>query len=104
MKAAILTAFGSPLHLEEIPDPTPGAGDVVVSVLAAPVIRYLKEVFARGGEITPCGSRWHRVRGRRKGAGGGTRCDSTYGRTICILRPDGAHATTPLPPTSCCRG
>lgn len=46
MKAAVLTAFGTPLVIENLPDPQPGAGEVVVEVLAAPVLSYMHEVFS----------------------------------------------------------
>ncbi len=50
MKAAVLEEFGSPLVIETLPDPQPGAGEVVVDVVAAPVLPYAAEVFggARG--------------------------------------------------------
>ncbi|MSW10497.1 MAG: alcohol dehydrogenase catalytic domain-containing protein, partial [Actinobacteria bacterium] len=37
MRAAILTAPGTPLAIREIPTPTPGTGEVVVDVLACGV-------------------------------------------------------------------
>jgi propanol-preferring alcohol dehydrogenase len=37
MKAAVVRAFGKPLTIEEVPVPTPGAGDVLVKVLASGV-------------------------------------------------------------------
>jgi alcohol dehydrogenase len=46
MKAAILKAFGSPLAVETLPDPTVGTGEVVVDVVAAPVLSYANEVFS----------------------------------------------------------
>lgn len=46
MKAAILKAFGQPLTLEDIPEPVPGAGEVLVRVVAAPVGAYAQEVFS----------------------------------------------------------
>ena len=46
MKAAILEEFGSPLVVEDLPDPQPGAGEVVVDVAAAPVLSYTAEVFS----------------------------------------------------------
>jgi alcohol dehydrogenase len=46
MKAAILKAFGQPLTIEDIPEPVPGAGEVLVRVLAAPVGWYAQEVFS----------------------------------------------------------
>jgi alcohol dehydrogenase len=48
MQAAVLTTFGSPLTVQTLPDPVPGAGEVVVDVVAAGVLPYAKEVF--GGE------------------------------------------------------
>ena len=46
MQAAILKAFGSPLVVETLPDPRPGAGEVVVDVIAAPILSYAAEVFS----------------------------------------------------------
>ncbi len=46
MKAAILKAFGSPLAIESLPDPVLGTGEVVVDVVAAPVLPYAGEVFS----------------------------------------------------------
>jgi len=46
MKAAVLEAFGSPLTIETLPNPSPSAGEVVVNVVAAPVLSYAAEVFS----------------------------------------------------------
>lgn len=46
MKAAILKAFGSPLAVEALPDPVLGTGEVIVDVVAAPVLSYANEVFS----------------------------------------------------------
>ena len=46
MKAAMLKAFGAPLVIENLPDPGAGAGDVVVDIVAAPVLSYANEVFS----------------------------------------------------------
>ncbi len=46
MKAAILKAFGSPLAIETLPDPVLGTGEVIVDVVAAPVLPYANEVFS----------------------------------------------------------
>ncbi len=46
MKAAVLQAFGTPLRIENLPDPQPGAGELVVDVMAAPVLAYAAEVFS----------------------------------------------------------
>ena len=46
MKAAVLHAFGSDLSVEDVPDPVLGTGEVVVDVIAAPVLPYAKEVFS----------------------------------------------------------
>ncbi len=45
MKAAILKERGQPLVLEDIPEPVPGAGEVLARVLAAPIGWYAQEVF-----------------------------------------------------------
>ncbi len=46
MKAAVLHAFGTPLQLENLPNPQPGAGEVVVDIVAAPMLSYAAEVFS----------------------------------------------------------
>ena len=46
MKAAILNAFGAPLAIETLPDPEPGAGSVIVDVVAAGVAGYAAGVFS----------------------------------------------------------
>lgn len=46
MKAAVLKAFGAPLVVESLPEPHPGAGEVVVEIVAAPVLSYAAEVFS----------------------------------------------------------
>ena len=46
MRAALLNAFGSKLSVEEVPDPVRGTGEVIVDVIAAPVLPYAKEVFS----------------------------------------------------------
>ncbi len=46
MRAAILTAFGSPLEIGTLPDPVLGTGEVIVDVVAAPVLSYAQEVFS----------------------------------------------------------
>jgi alcohol dehydrogenase len=46
MKAAVLHAKGQPLTIEHLPDPISGPGEVVVQVLAAPVLAYAHEVFS----------------------------------------------------------
>jgi len=45
MKAAVLRAFGTPLQIENLPDPQPGAGEIVVDIVAAPMLSYAAEVF-----------------------------------------------------------
>ncbi|MBY8887810.1 zinc-binding dehydrogenase [Streptomyces sp. PTM05] len=45
MRAAVLTRFGAPLTVREVPDPQAGGGEVVVEVLAACVPPYADEVF-----------------------------------------------------------
>jgi alcohol dehydrogenase len=46
MKAAVLKSFGSPLVIENVPDPTIGTGEVVVDVVATRVLSYANEVFS----------------------------------------------------------
>ena len=46
MKAAVLEAFGTPLTLKDVPEPTIGTGEVIVDVVAAPVLSYADEVFS----------------------------------------------------------
>jgi alcohol dehydrogenase len=46
MRAAVLTAFGSPLTVHEVPDPKAGGGEVLVEVLATCVPPYADEVFS----------------------------------------------------------
>ena len=46
MKAAVLKAFGSNLSVERVPDPAPGTGEVIVDIVAAPVLPYASEVFS----------------------------------------------------------
>ena len=46
MKAAVLKAFGSPLAVETLPEPVLGTGEVIVDVVAAPVLSYANEVFS----------------------------------------------------------
>lgn len=46
MKAAVLHAFGSPLSLEDLPDPELGTGEVIVDVVAAQVLSYMGEVLS----------------------------------------------------------
>ena len=45
MKAAVLNAFGSPLAIEVLTDPAPGAGSVVVDIVAAGVTGYAANIF-----------------------------------------------------------
>lgn len=46
MKAAILKAFGSPLIIENVPDPILGTGEIIVDVVATRVLSYANEVFS----------------------------------------------------------
>jgi alcohol dehydrogenase len=46
MKAAILKAFGSPLAIENLPEPTLGTGEVIVDVMASRVLAYANEVLS----------------------------------------------------------
>ncbi|MBV8887150.1 MAG: zinc-binding dehydrogenase [Chroococcidiopsidaceae cyanobacterium CP_BM_RX_35] len=49
MKAVRLEQVGSPLQLEEIADPIPRPGGVVVKIMCAPVLTFMKQVFS--GEL-----------------------------------------------------
>lgn len=46
MKAAILKSFGAPLVVGDFPEPVLGTGEVIVDVVAAPVLSYASEVFS----------------------------------------------------------
>jgi len=46
MKAAVLKAFGTPLVIEDLPDPVLGTGEVIVDVVAAGVLPYMAEVLS----------------------------------------------------------
>ncbi len=46
MRAAVLKAFGAPLNVEEVANPVLGTGEVIVDVVAAPILPYAAEVFS----------------------------------------------------------
>ena len=46
MKAAVLESFGKPLSIQDVSPPTPGTGEVIVDVVAAPILSYASEVFS----------------------------------------------------------
>ncbi|WLA87343.1 zinc-binding dehydrogenase [Bradyrhizobium elkanii] len=46
MKAAILKKFGAPLIVEHVPMPAIGTGEVIVDVVAAPMVSYARDVFS----------------------------------------------------------
>jgi alcohol dehydrogenase len=46
MRAAVLTAFGKPLEIQQVPDPELGGGEVLLEVLATCVLPYAQEVFS----------------------------------------------------------
>jgi alcohol dehydrogenase len=46
MKAAVLKALGSPLSIEDAPEPVLGTGEVIVDVVATRVLSYAREVFS----------------------------------------------------------
>ena len=46
MKAAVLKSFGSPLVVEEVPEPTLGTGEVIVDVIAVGMLPYAGEVYS----------------------------------------------------------
>ena len=46
MKAGVLKSFGSPLAIENAPEPVLGTGEVIVDVVATRVLSYMNEVFS----------------------------------------------------------
>jgi alcohol dehydrogenase len=46
MRAAVLKAFGEPLAVQTLPDPTLGTGEIVVDVVAAGVAGYASSIFS----------------------------------------------------------
>ena len=46
MRAAVLTGFGKPLEVRQVPDPVLGGGEAVVEVLATCVLPYAAEIFS----------------------------------------------------------
>jgi NADPH:quinone reductase-like Zn-dependent oxidoreductase len=46
VRAVVLTAFGSPLEQQELPDPVLGTGEVIIDVVASRVLSYAGDVFA----------------------------------------------------------
>ena len=46
MKAAVLHKFGVPLSVEQVTDLVIGTGEVLVDVVAAPVLSYTDEVLS----------------------------------------------------------
>jgi alcohol dehydrogenase len=46
MKAAVLRQFGSPLTVEDLPEPVLGTGEIIVDVVAAGVLPYSNEIFS----------------------------------------------------------
>jgi alcohol dehydrogenase len=49
MKAIVFKQMGTNPILEEVVNPVVEAGDVVVDVVAAPVLTYATEVFSENG-------------------------------------------------------
>lgn len=46
MEAVVLKAWGEPLVYSDVPEPVCGSGEVLVEVVAAPVLSYTNEVFS----------------------------------------------------------
>jgi alcohol dehydrogenase len=46
MKAAVLKSFGSPLAIENLPDPVLGTGEVIVDMVSTRVLSYTNEVLS----------------------------------------------------------
>src|SRR5690349_21028379 len=55
MKAAVLKSFGSPLVVENVPEPVLGTGEVIVDVATSRVLAYAGEIFSgkRNYLLTP---------------------------------------------------
>ena len=53
MKAAVLHDFGAPLSIEQVTDPMIGTGEVLVDVVAAPVLSYTGEVLSGARRYLP---------------------------------------------------
>lgn len=99
MKAALLKAFGTPLSVETLPEPVLGTGEVVVDVVAAPVLPYTHEVFSGARKyllelpvVPGCGA-IGRVRAvgpdaTRLAAGDWVFCDPTVRSRDDVLSPD----------------
>ena len=84
MRAAVLTAYNAPLQISEIPDPTPGPGEVLVRVMASGVnpldtkIRRGEAAHAKmappavlgidmAGVVEAVGTQVHQFQRRRRG-------------------------------------
>src|SRR5206468_3129897 len=99
MRAAVLQEFGQPLSIRDVPEPEPGTGEVLVDVIAAPVLSYADEVFSGARRyllptpVTPgCGA-IGRVRtvgpdATRLQAGDWVFCDPTVRSRDGSLTPD----------------
>ncbi len=46
MKAAVLRALGSPLTIEDVPEPVLGTGEVIVDVVASRMLAYAGDVYS----------------------------------------------------------
>ena len=46
MKAAVLRALGSPLSIEDVPEPVLGTGEVIVDVVASRMLAYAGDVYS----------------------------------------------------------
>ena len=99
MKAAVLKAFGSPLVVEDVPEPVLGTGEVIVDMAAAGVLAYAREVYS--GErrylletpVVPGAGGVGRVRAfgpdaTRLAVGDWVFCDSTVRSRDDALTPD----------------
>jgi NADPH:quinone reductase-like Zn-dependent oxidoreductase len=56
MRAAVLTAYNSPLHIDEMPDPTPGPGEILIRVKASgvnPLDTKIRRGEAAHAKMTP---------------------------------------------------
>lgn len=90
MKAVVFKEFGEPssvLQLEDIEEPTPGQGEVLVSVIASPInpsdLMYVRGVYGRRPEL-PATPGFEGV-GIVESSGGGWYAKSMHGKRVVVL-------------------
>ncbi len=99
MKAAVLKRFGSPLVVEDVPEPVLGTGEVIVDMVASSVLAYAGEVYSGQRQylletpVIPGSGGIGRVRAfgpdaTRLAVGDWVVCDSTIRSRDDVLSPD----------------